>query len=210
MTAVLQSLTRGVWFDESVRLERIHWAGANGEALDLPTLFVDDYTVMSEVRVLTRLVAGDHCVVSINLLHMLYAGLDRLVFELASWEVRSVPAASPKASLSLRPHTYCVLQALPVKLHHHFILLDSVADVTADGPVNAAGEPVRVAEYSDSFPNAWRRLCPGHEFPHGLWVTGARSLLANLGAVLTEPARMHAPLLLDYVPHLQTVFIYVI
>mgnify|MGYP003684287529 CR=1 FL=1 len=98
-----RSQPRGVWCDESVRLVGFHWAlRRNGlgerptlkELGELPTLFVDDYTVLSEVRDLTSLVAGDHCVVGLNLLHKLFAPLDRLIFDLASWEVRPLRRSS--------------------------------------------------------------------------------------------------------------------
>jgi hypothetical protein len=87
--SVLQSLTQGVWFDESVRLLRVHWATRDGDQCDLPTLFLDDYTVLSEVRDLRTLVEGDHCVAPVNILHTLFGWFDRFLFELASWEVRS-------------------------------------------------------------------------------------------------------------------------
>jgi hypothetical protein len=237
-TSILQSLTQGVWFDESVRLERVHWA--TGDQSDLPTLFLDDYTVLSEVRDLRSLVEGDHCVAPVNILHTLFGWFDRFLFELASWEVRShssgpqparhaAPSPQPRVTQRARrcpmarrpldsasrparfpPHPAARAlappspQALPLRLHHHFILLDTVSHVTADGPVTKSGRPVRVAEYSDSFPNAWRRMCPGFDFPRGLYHTGLRQVLANARAVLTEPAKMHAPLLRDYVPHLLT------
>lgn len=222
---MLQSLTQGVWFDESVRLVRLHWATRDGHQSDLPTLFLDDYTVLSEVRDLRSLVEGDHCVAPVNILHTLFGWFDRFLFELASWEVRSqssgprscAPRSAPAPSarhaarrqLTLPAASECPLpapssQALPLRLHHHFIILDTVFDVTADGPVTKSGRPVRVAEYSDSFPNAWRRICPGFEFPRGLYRTGLRQVLANAQDVLTEPAKMHAPLLRDYVPHLLT------
>ena len=54
-------------FDESVRVSHIDWCECQ-DAMP-PTLYVDDWTVLREVVNPYTLRAGDHCIVSVNVLH---------------------------------------------------------------------------------------------------------------------------------------------
>lgn len=47
-------------------------------------------------------------------------------------------------------------------------------------------------------------MCPGFDFPRGLYHTGFRRVISNFCGIVTEPAKMHSPPLRDYVPHLLT------
>jgi hypothetical protein len=153
-------------FDESVRVSHIDWCECQ-DAMP-PTLYVDDWTVLREVVNPYTLRAGDHCIVSVNVLHKLWKWSDMLCSALTSWEV------------------------LPFRLFHHFVVLDDVASIGANGvPLRADGTPVRIAEFSDSFVNAMRRLTmEGYSLA---------ALLRNMYRVLTNPARFHTPPLADYV-----------
>lgn len=150
--------------DESVRISKIEWYS---EALP-PTLYVDDYTVMQEVSDLRLLREGDHCMVGLNLMHKLSPMVDAFVSRINSWE------------------------AAPLRVFHHFIVLDSVEKISAEGPLRADGEPVRLAEFSETLPGAFARV-----FADGCHPI---RLLANVLALLASPARYHLAPLADYLP----------
>eukprot|EP00930_Biecheleria_cincta_P008209 TRINITY_DN109608_c0_g1_i1.p1 TRINITY_DN109608_c0_g1~~TRINITY_DN109608_c0_g1_i1.p1 ORF type:complete len:562 (+),score=54.16 TRINITY_DN109608_c0_g1_i1:40-1686(+) len=152
-------------FDESVRVSRIHWL------LDTlpPTLYIDDYTVMTEVSDLREMREGDHCIVGVNVFHNLSPRVDAIVSRLTS------------------------LELLPLRVYHHFVLVDSVDRLTAEGlPLRADGKPVRIAEFSETFPGGLRRITVNGYRPVDLW-RGLQELLAS-------PARYHTPPLSTYLP----------
>jgi len=152
-------------FDESIRLAKIEWYT---DELP-PTLYVDDYTVMQEVSDLMSLREGDHCMVGVNLMHKASSMIDAFVSRVCSWE------------------------AAPLRIFHHFILLDSVAQVSPEeGPLRADGKPVRIAEFSETFLLAKERMFKDGCHP--------RCLLTNLMALLASPARYHLAPLSDYLP----------
>lgn len=152
-------------FDESVTLTKIEWFT---DELP-PTLYVDDYTVMQEVSDLMSLREGDHCMVGVNLMHKASSMIDAFVSRVTSWE------------------------AAPLRVFHHFILLDSVAQVSPEeGPLRADGKPVRLAEFSETLPGAAARVCKDGYHP--------RCLLTNLMALLSSSARYHLAPLSDYLP----------
>lgn len=111
-----------------------------------PTLYVDDYTLLSECCDISKLRAGDHCVVGVNLLHRLWTWSDAAVSLLTSWEVA------------------------PLRVYHHFVVVDNVSRIAADGrPLREDDGPVRVAEFSDSLPSACRRLVADGWSPTAMW-----------------------------------------
>ena len=155
--------------DESVSISKVH------RLLELPpTLYIDDYTVMREVPDLLLLREGDHCVVGLNVLHNMAPMTDAILSLLTSWE------------------------AMPLRFFHHFIMVDSVASLDADGvPLAADGTPARIAEFSDTFPNGIKRVFAGG--PEG-WTLWPPAVLRNSMAVLKSPARYHIPPLASYLP----------
>ena len=155
--------------DESVSISKVH------RLLELPpTLYVDDYTVMREVPDLMQLREGDHCVVGLNVLHNMAPMTDAILSLLTSWE------------------------AMPLRFFHHFIMVDSVASLDADGvPLAADGTPARIAEFSDTFPNGIRRVFAGGPEGFTLWPP---AVLRNSMAVIRSPARYHIPPLASYLP----------
>ena len=134
-----------------------------------PTLYIDDWTVLNEIHV-SKLRAGDHCIVALNILHRLWKWSDSLCSLLASWE------------------------CLPFRFYHHFVVLDDVYGLSADGrPLRADGELVRIAEFSDTPAGAYRRLVSdGFEL---------KSMLKNAKRIILSPASIHLPPLADYVSH---------
>jgi len=151
-------------FDESIRISDVHWQSCTLP----PTLYVDDYSVMTEVSNLRTLREGDHCVVGLNVLHNLFPMVDAWVSRLTS------------------------LEALPIRLYHHFVIVDSVADVTEDGPVRADGAPVRIAEFSETPAGAYRRITADGYKPS--------KILSKTIALLASPAQYHLPPLVSYLP----------
>ena len=90
--------------DESVVVSKVH------KLYELPPmLYVDDYNVITEVPDVRTLQEGDHCVVGLNVLHNMLPWTDAVISRLTSWE------------------------ALPLRFYHHFIIIDSVAALSADG-----------------------------------------------------------------------------
>lgn len=152
-------------FDESVRISRIHWLV---DTLP-PTLYIDDYTVMTEVSDLREMREGDHCIVGVNVLHNLSPRVDAIVSRLTS------------------------LELLPLRVYHHFVLVDSVDRLTADGlPLRADGKPVCIAEYSETFPGGLHRITVNGYRPANLW--------RGLQELLESPARYSTPPLSSYLP----------
>lgn len=132
-----------------------------------PTLYVDDYTILREVSDVRKLRAGDHCIVGLNVFHKLWQWGDALNALLSSW------------------------QALPLPWYHHFIVVDDVHGLDDLGqPVCEDGRPVHIAEFSDTFANAWLRFVADGYFPS--------NLLRNLVSIVRSPARLHTPPLVDY------------
>mmetsp|Transcript_29965 Transcript_29965/g.87651 ORF Transcript_29965/g.87651 Transcript_29965/m.87651 type:complete len:397 (+) Transcript_29965:224-1414(+) len=113
---------------------------------------------------------GDHCLVSFP--HAFLRGisptLDALCAALTSWDAQPIPS------------------------FHHFIVLDDVALVTAEGPLAADGSPVRIAEYSDTIVGGARRLLADGWRP--------RALAANMLAIAAAPATFHLLPLRAYLP----------
>ena len=106
--------------DESVVVSKVH------TLYELPPmLYVDDYNVITEVPDVRTLQEGDHCVVGLNVLHNMLPWTDAVISRLTSWE------------------------ALPLRFYHHFIIIDSVAALSADGlPLAADGTPARIVHPS--------------------------------------------------------------
>ena len=132
-----------------------------------PTLYVDSYTVLREVSDVRNLRPGDHCLVGLNIFHKLWSWADMCNALLTSWE------------------------AQPLSLFHHFIIIDQGVSLDESGrPIRNDGQPVRIAEFSDTFANAWARLVKDGHWP--------RALLRNALAILRSPAKLHTPPLADY------------
>lgn len=90
----------------------------------LPTLYIDDYTVLDEVD-LTELRRGDHCIVGLNPVRKIFSWLDAMLMHLGSWEI--------------------------LRAYHHFILFDDVASISEEGvPLRADGAPAMICEYSNT------------------------------------------------------------
>lgn len=153
-----------VQVDESVRLTGIYWLNEVP-----PTLYVDDYTVMQEVSDLLMLREGDHCMVGLNVMHKFSPIIDAFVSRQTSWE------------------------AAPLRMFHHFIVLDTVTQVCPqEGPLRADGKPVRLAEFSDTLTNAIDRV-----FGDGY---NPRKVISNALELIASPARYHLAPLSDYLP----------
>lgn len=158
-------MPRNIPFDESVRLRELQWQKG-----PLPRLYIDGYTIMTEVADISKLQEGDHCVVGLP--HAVFRGLspmiDSLCASVTSWDAQPIPA------------------------FHHFIILDTVASVGAYGPLSVEGAPVRVAEYSETLRGSWRRfVADGYNPQH---------LLANIVSIAQSPASFHASALKEYLP----------
>uniref|UniRef100_A0A0G4G0H3 LRAT domain-containing protein n=1 Tax=Chromera velia CCMP2878 TaxID=1169474 RepID=A0A0G4G0H3_9ALVE len=92
---------------------------------NLPTLYVDDYTIMQRVSCYRELKRGDHLMFGLNPIRKIHPFIDAFVFFLADWEI--------------------------LRLYHHCIMLDDVESVSEEGlALNAEGKPARIAEYSNT------------------------------------------------------------
>jgi hypothetical protein len=138
--------------DESVRFRGVRWY--RGE---LPRMYVDGYTVVSEVQDLTKLREGDHVMVSFP--HALLRGISPSVDACCAW--------------------FTSWDALAIPCFHHFIVLGDVEKLGEAGPLGADGKVVRVAEYSDTIRGAFRRVTAEGYHP--------RALAANAAKVLDNP-----------------------
>ena len=147
--------------------EFVHFKGVDVLLEAPPRLYIDDYTILREVEDVTKMLEGDHCIVGVNFLHKLSHAVDAVVSTLTSWHI--------------------------VPFYHHFVLLDSVASLSADGePLNALGEPVRVIEFSDTVAGAWHKISSDGRAP--------LTLLRNAVSYFQAPAKLHTPPLRDYLP----------
>ena len=70
------------------------------------------------------------------------------------------------------------------------MVLDSVASVSAEGPLNAEGAPVQIAEYSDTIIGGWKRVV----------ADGVPGMWRNWLKLVAQPAKFHMPLLREYLP----------
>lgn len=119
----------GIPFDESTTAKIRFWKDAPHV-----TLYIDDYSILEEVRDLKELRMGDHCVVGLNPVRKLCGCCDAFVFWLASWEI--------------------------LKASHHFIMAEDVVRVGTDNvPLNRRGLPAKICEYSNTPAGALRLLC---------------------------------------------------
>ena len=89
---------RDIPLDDSVQIVGLHWhrrGSHHGEncKLNLPTLYVDGYTVMREVTDLRTLREGDHCLVGLPhaVFRTLSPSVDTLLARITSWEALPVP-----------------------------------------------------------------------------------------------------------------------
>jgi len=88
------------------RLEWLHpnEGGGDGDSKVLPkTLYIDDRTVLEEVRDITALRKGDHCIVGLNALRKMHWVFDWLSWWLSKWGM--------------------------LRVYHHFLMMDDVASV---------------------------------------------------------------------------------
>jgi len=159
---------RDVPLDDSVRILGVQWL-KRSHTQSLPSMYVDGYTIIREVADLHSLRKGDHCLV----------GLPHAVFRTLSPTLDMINAYATS------------WEAYPVASFHHFVLLDAVASVSSDGPLTEDGRPVRIAEYSDTIVNGWRRVI----------ADGWRGCWRNWCLLVAQPAKFHTPLLKEYLPH---------
>jgi len=98
----------------------------------LPSLYVDDRTIIQEVDV-RHLRKGDHCIVGLSLVRQISPLFDKFFALLASWEV--------------------------FQLYHHFIMVDDVWQVDSNGtPLTKEGNPAMVCEYSNTVRESMRTM----------------------------------------------------
>lgn len=122
--------------DFACGLRKAQWCAddvSNTAALP-PRMYVDQKTIIREVSSVLELRKGDHCMVTLNMLRCLHPRVDYLV------------------SLLGGSFDLC-------KFYHHFVVLDSVASVDANGiPRNEDGQLVAICEFTNTFPLAFEQL----------------------------------------------------
>lgn len=137
-----------------------------------PRMYVDQRTIIREVTSVLELRKGDHCMITLNMLRCLSPRVDYLVSLLGSFDL--------------------------CKFYHHFVILDDVASVDANGiPVTEAGELVAIMEYANTVPEAVEQVRVGSD---GHVIGFFRCFFQLLG----ELAKCHRVALADYgdMPHI--------
>lgn len=117
-------------------LRKTQWlAGdAPGTTALPPRMYVDQKTIIREVSSVVELRKGDHCMVTLNVLRCLHPRIDYLV------------------SLFGGSFDLC-------KFYHHFVVLDDVASVDANGiPRNQDGQLAAICEFTNTLPLAVEQL----------------------------------------------------
>jgi hypothetical protein len=108
MTKRESKKSKSVQVDESLHA-RLEWmeesegGGDHSSKVGPPTLYIDDRTVLEEVRDITALRKGDHCIVGLNAVRKLHWFFDWFTWWLGKWGV--------------------------LRVYHHFIMMDDVHSV---------------------------------------------------------------------------------